>query len=70
MTNTLRSGPVAGRNATFQLDHQAQREKQLKDWEARLIAKDMELNGKQISNKDSNGVQDVVRNVKEVCSDS
>lgn len=39
-------GIVAGRNAIQEVSLHAKREQELKDWEARLATKEMELNGK------------------------
>lgn len=45
-TNKQCTGAVAGRNAKIEVDQLYQRERELNDGEARLSAKEMDLNGK------------------------
>lgn len=61
-------GPIAGRNAMSQLNDQAEREKQLQDWEAMLRAKEMELNGRHAAVSTTYHVETSLESIREVWS--
>ena len=63
-------GAMAGRNAMSQLDEFGQREKGLKDWEARLAAKEMALNGRPTTTHKLDHTLAVVGRIYEVHSNT
>lgn len=66
----MRSGPVAGRNAIAEVNQQREREERLNDFEARLVAKEMELNGRLTTADTTSKLEAKLRSVIEVRGDS
>ena len=60
---------MAGKKAMKQLNEHAKREKELKDREAWLTAREMELNSKSGGNQPPQAVEDMIRGIYEVYGD-